>query len=108
MNEFSQIPPIDRKAYRFRATHAKHPAMRCVMASFWLKPETLKRIENYARRQRIPRSHALERMLEIEALHHVEPPVQIDWKRKIKMDTGQYFLSFDPSKLKRKRRKKTP
>jgi hypothetical protein len=46
-------------------------------------------------------------MLEVEALHHVEPPVQIDWKRKIKMDTGQYFLSFDPSKLKRKHRKKT-
>jgi hypothetical protein len=107
MNEFTKIPPIDRKTYRFRAKHAKHPAMRSINATFALKPETLKRIENYARRQRISRCHALEKMLEVEALHHVEPPVQIDWKRKIKMDSGQYFLSFDPSKLKHKRRKRT-
>lgn len=108
MNEFSKEPPIDRKTYRFRAVRKKKPdAMRSIPCTFWLKPETVKRIENYATRQRIPKAHALEKMLEIEALHHVEPPVTIDWKRKFKMDSGQFFLSFDPSKLKRQFKKRT-
>lgn len=109
MNEFSKEPPIDRETYRFRGWRkAKPDAMKCVQAYFWLKPETMQRIENYANRKKIPKSHALEEMLSIEALHHVEPPVLIDWKRKFKMERGDYFLSFDPAKLKRQRRKKTP
>jgi len=109
MNEFSNIPPIDRKTYRFRAPRKSKPEeMKSVTYAFHLSPETMQRIENYAKRQRIPKSHALERMLQHEALHHIEPPVTIDWKRKFKMDRGEYFLSFDPGKLKRQRRKKTP
>jgi len=105
MSLFSDIPPINRKTFKFRGYKKKHQAMQAIPCTFHLTPETMRRIENYAKRQRIPKSHALEKMLAIEALHHVEPPVKIDWHKQIKMDSGEYYLSFDPTRKTNKRRK---
>jgi hypothetical protein len=96
MSRFSEEKPIDPKKYRFIPSRVADPINKekiAKMVTFF--PETYRRVDKLAKKEKIPLSSALEIMLNTEEAKAIAPANTEDWIKKLKKQGEPKYASYN-------------